>query len=225
MNTFRDRSGFSLLELMTVVAIVGIVTAMAIPSMKAYQRREVTRGSAKEVSSFVSDARSRAIAGGRMTFLLLEPPNNGLFPFEAGQFAELVTDTNGNSALDETDSGTPVFLSGGASQKVEKYDADSSSYLGSLFIPADDQSDRVPTAKLNDLQDGTTLPISDDIGVPAVAFSPQGAPVSMNTPDQWGTGTGGIYLTDDESLVLAVLVMPLGEVKIKALDAATGEWK
>jgi prepilin-type N-terminal cleavage/methylation domain-containing protein len=225
MKIFRDRTGFTIIELMIVVAIIGFVTAMAIPSMRAYQRKEATRGTAQKVSGVVTDARSQAMANGRMTFLLLGEPTNGLFPFEEGQFASVVTDANGNSALDETDTASPVYLAEITAQKVESYDADSSSYQGSLFIPDEDLSERVPISKLNDLQDGTTFPMADGVGVPAVAFSPQGAPVGVNTPDQWGTGAGGIYLTDDESMVLAVLVMPLGEVKIKSLDAASGEWK
>lgn len=224
MKIFRDRSGFTLIELMFVVGILGVIVAMAIPSMKSYRRREVTRHAATEVSSWVSDARSRAISSGRMTFLLLESPANGLFPFEAGQFATLVTDANGDNAVDAADTALPLYLAPG-SAAIEKYDAASSSYQASVAIPAHDLSDRVPDAVLGDIQGGTTLPISTPLGVPAVAFSPQGAPVAPDTPAEWGTGVGGIYITDDESLALAILVMPLGEVKVEALDPATGTWK
>ena len=224
MKTFHDRNGFTLLELMTVVAIMGIVVAMAVPSIKAYQRKEVTRGSVKQVSGWVSDARSQAISGGRMTFLLLEEPTNGLFPFEDGQFASLVTDSNGNRALDETDSSMPVYLPSGANSHVKKVGPDST-LVADVVVSPDDETERSPGATLTELVDGTTLPLADGVGVPAVAFSPQGAPVAVNTPDQWGTGAGGIYLTDNESLVLAVLVMPLGEVKVQSYDAGSGEWK
>ena len=63
------------------------------------------------------------------------------------------------------------------------------------------------------------------LGVPVVAFSPQGAAVAADTPAEWGTGAGGIYVTDNDDTVVAVLVMPLGSVKMQKLDPASGEWR
>lgn len=224
MKSFRDRTGFTLMELMVVVAVIGIIAVMAFPSMKAYRRKEITRGTATQVSGWFSDARTRAISNGRMTFLLLEEPTNGMFPFEADQFASLVTDANGNRALDETDSAVAIYLPPGAKGQVKLYSPDTVIGAGSP-VPSDDMSEGMPSVSLGELTNGTTLPVGVDIGVPAVAFSAQGAPVAVDTPDQWGTGAGGIYLTDDESLVLAVLVMPLGEVKVRAYDPASETWK
>ena len=67
--------------------------------------------------------------------------------------------------------------------------------------------------------------MSADLGVSVVAFSPQGAPVAPDTPAEWGTGAGGIYLTDNKDMVLGVFVMPLGSVKVQRLELGSGEWK
>jgi hypothetical protein len=63
------------------------------------------------------------------------------------------------------------------------------------------------------------------MGIPVAAFSPQGAAVAVDTPAEWGTGAGGIYVTDNEDTVLAVLVMPLGSVTMRKLNTASGEWQ
>ena len=77
MKRFHDRRGFTLIELMVVVVIGGIVIAIAMPAITSYRRKEDTRSAAQAVSGMVSDARSQAIASGRMTFLLLAEPTNG----------------------------------------------------------------------------------------------------------------------------------------------------
>jgi len=78
---------------------------------------------------------------------------------------------------------------------------------------------------VSDVTDGATIPNSADLGVPVVAFSPQGAPVAVDTPAEWGTGAGGIYVTDNDNMVLAILIAPLGSVKVQKLDPSDGKWK
>ena len=55
------QKGFSLIELMTVVAIIGILAAMAFPAISRYVRNYQIEGGAQQVTSEVQLARTKAI--------------------------------------------------------------------------------------------------------------------------------------------------------------------
>ena len=224
MKTFHDRQGFTLIELMTVVAIMGILALIAMPAMTSYKRKEETRRAAVNISGMLTTARSRAIASGRMTFLLLAEPIDGSVVFQPGQIAALVTDDDGNNAVTAADTAVAIFPEAGMNPSVSLYGASGMPY-SALAIPGDDLSESEANVPLGNLADGSTLPDSAVLGVPVAAFSPQGAAVAIDTPSEWGTGAGGVYITDNDSTVLAVLVMPLGSVKMQKLDVASGEWR
>lgn len=54
-RSIRQSAGFSLLELMTVVAIIGILTAIALPAYNEY----ITRGKIQEAAAALSDMRTK----------------------------------------------------------------------------------------------------------------------------------------------------------------------
>ena len=58
----RKAHGFSLAEMLTVIAIVGILAAAAVPSWLSLRRRTAVRAAAAEIRMIFHETRSRAIA-------------------------------------------------------------------------------------------------------------------------------------------------------------------
>jgi type II secretion system protein H len=67
------RSGFTLLELMVVIALVGILSAMIIPEMKGTYGDALLRSTSRDLVSVFSLASSRAISLGQTHRVRLEP--------------------------------------------------------------------------------------------------------------------------------------------------------
>lgn len=57
--------GFSLIEMVIVVAVMGIVVAMGVPSYKLWARSQSMKGAVQAIGGEVQQLRSRAMATGR----------------------------------------------------------------------------------------------------------------------------------------------------------------
>lgn len=80
----RWRSAYTLIELMIVVAIIGMIAAMGLPAL---DRMLVKRGMRKAVSDFTDvcqSARARAIFSGHTVSVLIRPPDRS-FAVEGGE--------------------------------------------------------------------------------------------------------------------------------------------
>lgn len=63
--TRHGQRGFTLSEMLTAIAIIGMTAAIAFPKMMTLQRRAAARNAAAEIRTIFHEARMRAIARGR----------------------------------------------------------------------------------------------------------------------------------------------------------------
>ncbi len=303
----RNADGFTLLELMTVVAILGILAVMAIPSMSRMLQQQQTKSSATEMAGLLADARARAVSEGTPYLVYFNPPSvdgNGV----CGPAAVEVRDVDHSYSITPGDQTLEFHLPAGACNKVTPLGtAGTSEALTSVPMPNDDLAVRAPDASsvgavssstaavtqavgsavaavagsgsgssgsgsgssssgsgssgsgssgsgssgsgsgssgedtgssegmsvtaprsatvAETAVNGATFPVDATSGRPVIAFSERGIPVDPASPNAWGTGAGGVYLTDGDSNVYAALVQPLGDVQLRVFDPASDSWK
>lgn len=73
MPDHRGRRAFTMLEIMMVVAIVGLVMAISVPSVLRTMHQEPLRKAVNDVINICSHARAQAILHGEMTTVVFHP--------------------------------------------------------------------------------------------------------------------------------------------------------
>ncbi|HWR20334.1 MAG TPA: GspH/FimT family pseudopilin [Verrucomicrobiae bacterium] len=77
-NQVDGQLGFTLVELMVAIAVVGIVSVAAIPQFVTFLRAMETRGASQELATVLQQARELAIARNTNYRVEIEPDNNRL---------------------------------------------------------------------------------------------------------------------------------------------------
>ncbi len=222
----RDGRGFTLIEMMIVVALMGIVAAVSIPLTARYRVSSDTRKHAHDVMAAVSYAHELATTFGQPVWVLFDDPDNpAVLPDRV--YARVIRDADQSMDFVEdpvNDVVRDFEIDPRLHPSVTAYGQGGETPFVTTGVPDDDQSPLAAT--LVDLIEGTSFPIDPDTGLPGVVFDTQGLavgfPPANTTP---GAGAGGFYITDNNRRVYAVIVEPLGAVGLRVLDPEAGTWQ
>lgn len=208
MRNQRSETGFTLLELVIVVAVIGIMAGMAVPSLDAYFRRQDARTHTQLIASILQEARSRAV----------REANNYIVLFDVDGVPgkmRLIDDDDNEWDADLTEETQSFNWAQGAHPDVGVYVNGTSP--PAIAVP-EDGGGAIPAG-------GTSFALDPATTLPAVGFNSQGIPVALNDTGNWSSGSGSYYITDNQALVYAVTLAPLGGVRVRVYSADTGVWR
>jgi prepilin-type N-terminal cleavage/methylation domain-containing protein len=222
IDRHRGRGGFTIIEVMIVVAIVGIFAAFAVPSWRQYQRNLQLRSAARAVANAFAMARSRAIStGNRHIVVFAVDPGNP-------------NDVCGNAIENENGEPVPlvVFDDGPAAAADCCFDpaelrlaerAQPSVSWGVTLAPAQTPLD----VGAGDYLTGSSFTEPDGSDAAWVVFGPDGVPTAFDAACTFGgtgTGAGTIYLTNGQR-DYGVVLNPLGTSTVERYDPGQGQWE
>jgi type II secretion system protein H len=227
MNRLRASSGFTLIELVVVVAIMGILTAFAVPSFTRYRNREEAKEVAARVAGVLRNTRALAMKQGIPHFILFNP--------DAGQpeiLARVVRDIDGDYQVDVGELVRDFSVRQLGTSPVTPYNngsPDLVSPFGTALRAPNDTAAGTLAAVVN----GASFPIDTVATVThttptrlaAIGFTPRGLCVPVDNPSAVGGASGAFYVTDNDSSVYAAVIGALGEVRVRAYSPAADQWR
>jgi len=91
-RNFSPLRAFTLIEIMVVVAIIGLIAAMGIPSMLQMLQKDGMRKAVSDVKDVLNTARSQAILQGRVKAVVFHPHDKELEVVDANATEDTTTE-------------------------------------------------------------------------------------------------------------------------------------
>jgi prepilin-type N-terminal cleavage/methylation domain-containing protein len=214
------RAGFTVIEIMVVVAIIAVFAALAVPSWRQYQANLQLRAAARTVSNAYSYARAHALATGNRHVVV---------------FAVTPNDVCGNAIEDVQGNPVPVLV-------YEDLDDNCCFDAGELRLseravagvnwgvtpaPPAGPGPSLQDVGGGDYSTGSSFAEPDGSDAAWISFGPDGIPLAFNAAcnlGTTGTGAGAIYLTNG-ARNYAVILNPLGTGNVERFDPAQNQWE
>jgi len=213
----RQRRGYSLIEIMTVVVVIGVLVMMAFPSFRRSRIDQQLKDSARGIVGALAYARSEAIRTGNV---------HAVF-FGTDAAGNALTDAAGNPVqvlvLDDGPLGSPGqncnIDPGERISTVTVMDGLAIGALaGVMAVPSDLGTGAIAT--------GSSFTEPDGDPASWVLFRPDGTPLSFDAAcalGPTGSGAGAFYVNNGERMQ-AVVLRPLGGMRAETWDPASGRW-
>jgi len=226
MRAARDRRGFTLIEVMVVVAIIGVFTLIAVPRLNDLMENQRVKRNARNVADVFLLARAEAMRTGDNHVVFFGPPGT--------------QDPAGNDIQDENGSYVPMLIlndgppasancviDGGEAIKpihnIDTQNVDFQSVMASGQAPHDTGAGPWDSNGVS-FADPSNNPIN------WILFRPDGIPVAFTGAGsncgaiaEVGSGAGGIYVTNGR-YEYGVVLAPLGGVRVHTWRPEPGAW-
>jgi len=217
----RRQVGFTIIEVMVVVAIIAVFTALAVPSWRQYQANLQLRAAVRTVANAFSYARAHALAtGNRHVVVFSIDPNdvcgNAIEDAQTNPVPVLVfEDLNGDCCYDANENRLTERAVAGVNWGVSPHPP------GGL-PPASPED-----VGAGDYSTGSSFAEPDGSDAAWVSFGPDGIPLAFNAAcnlGTTGTGAGAVYVTNGNR-DYAVVLNPLGTANVERFDPAQNQWE